>query len=249
MVYLDMIRLKMFFGQFSGWFVATDAADALSPLDTIPAESPWVALLLRYAAKMALRPREYDIEAIQLAASGFSNGRDGVLLRLAAYDYFCDCGEVGEARQALMDAERCCGLSWPLIPASCVQTLVFGNALLCRDAVSARQWWERLAAVKPEKTDSGYWLAKSALHWIESQREEAAHAWKIGYALAVRRPSSGGNEFGRDRFVELRRAIDQMPATSGGKFGFAVAAVQPLMMDKAESFGSAGPLGAAFCSE
>ena len=57
--------------------------------------------------------------------------------------------------------------------------------------------------------DSFYWLAKSALHWIEGSQHEAEDAWNRGYVLSLQLPKSGSSEFDRDTFLELRQAMNE----------------------------------------
>jgi hypothetical protein len=110
------------------------------------------------------------------------------------------------------------------------------------------------------KTDSQYWLTKSALALVEGDWAEAEFAWKIGRAIAVRGPECGAKASSLQSFGALRRALDQMGSNASlsdrgldagvmEQLPQGVVAGQPLMMDKAGSFAPAGPLGAAFCSE
>ncbi|MGD0914722.1 MAG: M50 family metallopeptidase, partial [Terracidiphilus sp.] len=64
----------------------------------------------------SMRPRDYDIVAIQRAAAGIRSGRQGLLLRLFALNYFLDRGKIREAEQALAEAERVYGESPAVIP-------------------------------------------------------------------------------------------------------------------------------------
>jgi Zn-dependent protease len=155
-----------------------------------------------------LRPRNYDIEALQRAADAFTKGQQAMLLRLLAYNYFHDCGQITEACHALDQAEAIYHQSASEIPAQWHTVFVFGNAFLKRDSAAARAWWERMQAKNPTDTDEVYWLCDSALLWSENSREQANEAWNKGHALAAQRPHAGAYDFNRDCFSQLREALD-----------------------------------------
>ena len=158
-----------------------------------------------------LRPRDFDIQAIQRAASTFTQGYQALALRLIATSYFIDCGKMGEARQALVDAETIYRESVPDISVELCMSFVFQTALLSRDAVGAREWWGRVALKKPTHLGADHWLARSALLWIEGQLKEADEAWSEGNRLAQRLPAAGDCEFDRYRCTLLRQALDEEP--------------------------------------
>jgi len=159
-----------------------------------------------------LRPRNFDIQAIQRAAEFFTQGHQALFLRFFAYNYFHDCGQIPEACRALTGAESIYDQSASDIPSELHTLFVFGNAFLKRDAAAARQWWERMQAKEPANQDEVYWLAKSALCWIENKSKEANEAWNQGNALAQQRPQAGAYEFNRDCFFQLRQALDEAQA-------------------------------------
>jgi hypothetical protein len=159
-----------------------------------------------------LRPRDYDIEAIQRAAHSFTRGNEAIVLRLLASSYFLDCGKIPQAREAVVDAERVCRESGSDLPAELCMAFVFRTALLRRDAAGARQWWERMEAKKPTHHGTDYWLAKSALLWIENRLEEAREAWNKGNALAQKLPAAGDYEFDRYRSALLSKALEEAPS-------------------------------------
>ena len=178
---------------------------------------PWADLHRAFAivtstTVTSLRPRDYDIQVIQQAASSFTQGRQALLLRMFASYYFFDCGKIPEARQAFSEAESVYHESASDIPAELHTDFVFGAAFLQRDADGARQWWERMEAKKPTHFGVDYWLAQSALHWIEGHREEAHEAWSKGNTMAQQRPAAGVYEFDRYRYTLLRQALDAAPA-------------------------------------
>jgi Zn-dependent protease len=162
----------------------------------------------------SLRPRDYDIHAIERSARAFSQGQGALFLRLFAYNYFHDCGRIPEACQALDGAESIYHQSASDIPAEWYTLFVFGNAFLKRDGANARRWWERIEAQAPGGLGEVYWLAQSALNWIENNLEEANEAWNKGDVLAQKRPKAGGYEFNRDCFSQLRQVLDEAPASA-----------------------------------
>ena len=171
-----------------------------------------------------LLPRDYDIEAIQRAAVSIAHGPRVLHLRLLASSYYLDCGHVPEAIQELTLAEAIYEESASEIPVEWHTEFVFGKAFLQRDAAGARLWWDRMEAKKPTRFNGDYWVARSALLWIENHLEEAEEAWQKGYALAQQLPKAGAYEFDRHRFALLRKMLDEslsanqtqdLPATTG----------------------------------
>ena len=160
----------------------------------------------------SLRPRDFDIEAIQRAAASFTHGIQALLLRMYAVSCFLDRGEMLKARQALAQAESVYEESASDIPAELHTAFVFDNAFLCRDAANARKWWERMEAKKPTHLGVDYWLARSGLLWIEDHLEEAREAWGNGNVLAQQLPPAGCYEFDRYRYEMLRRVLDAAPS-------------------------------------
>jgi hypothetical protein len=161
----------------------------------------------------SLRPRDYDIEAIQRAATSFTRGHRALLLRMFAASYFLDRGGIPSACEALAQAESVYEEFASDIPAELHSAFVFDNAFLCRDAAKARKWWERMEAKKPNHLGVDYWLPLSSLLWIENKIEEARDAWRNGNVLAQQLPPAGCYEFDRYRYELLRRAIDAAPST------------------------------------
>jgi hypothetical protein len=161
-----------------------------------------------------LRPRDYDIQAIQRAARFLTHGRQALMLRLLAYFHYLDCDRIPEAIEALGEAEAVYDQSPADIAAEVYAEFVFGNAFLKHDAAAAREWWERLEAGKPRRDDTDYWLARSALFWIENKPEEAREAWSAGNAIAQERPAAGAYEFDRERFARLREVLDSTASLS-----------------------------------
>ena len=158
-----------------------------------------------------LRPRDYDIEAIQRAERSFTRGPQGLLLRMYASSYFLDCGKIPQACEALAEAESIYKESASDIPAGLCMAFVFRTAFLGRDAVGARQWWERMKAKKPTHFGADYWLARSALLWVEGRKNEAHEAWDKGNILAQKLPAAGDYEFDRYRCSLLGNVLDSAP--------------------------------------
>ena len=156
-----------------------------------------------------LRPRDYDIAALQRAAAGISLGRQGMLVRLYAYSHSLDSGKTEQAAEALAAAESIGFQSGADLPAAVHTTFVFGNAYVRRDAVAARKWWDGLESKKTVQLSADYWRAKSALHWIEGDLENANEAWEKSNALAQKLPKAGAYEFSRDCGSLLRRSLDE----------------------------------------
>jgi hypothetical protein len=180
---------------------------------------PWADLqrALAVAASTSvtpLRPRDYDIEAIQRAASAFPQGRQALVLSLLASSYYLDCGKIPEACEATAEGERIFRESALDIPAELCMAFVFRTAFLCRDAAGARQWWERMEAKKPTHFGADYRLAQCALLWVEGRLEESREAWNKADVLVQQLPAAGDYEFDRYRCTLLRQALGEAPAVA-----------------------------------
>jgi hypothetical protein len=163
-----------------------------------------------------LRPRDYDIEAIKRAEQSFTKGHQALMLRLFASSYFLDRGMIPEASEEVVEAERIYQESALDLPAELCMSFVYRTAVLRRDAASARQWWERMEAKKPTHFGVDYWLAQSALLWIEGRKEEARVAWNKGNLLAYQLPEAGDYEFDRYRSALLYDCIKKRAASAAG---------------------------------
>ncbi len=156
----------------------------------------------------SLRPRDYDIVAIQRAAAGIRSGRQGLLLRLFALNYFLDCGKIREAEKALAEAERVYRETPSVIPGELLTIFVFANAYIRRDAAAARAWWERMKSGSPARLSLDYWRAGSALAWIEGDLKKANDAWKKSNTMAQSLPQAGAYEFDRYCCSLLHRELN-----------------------------------------
>jgi hypothetical protein len=161
-----------------------------------------------------LRPRNYDIDAIERAARGIAQGRQGFLLRLYAHNYFLDRERIPEAGEMLRQAESIYHQCASDIPAELLTVFVFGSAYVLRDSKGAREWWTRMEAKKPTRLNVDYWRAASALHWIEGDLKEANEEWEKSNALAEQLPKAGAYEFDRYCCGKLRQALDEVPAAA-----------------------------------
>ena len=155
-----------------------------------------------------LRPRDYDIDAIQRAEISFTQGMQALLLRLFASSFFLDHRMIPQAAQAVAEAESICHDSALDLPAELCMAFVYRTAFLRRDAAAARQWWDRMESKKPTYFGVDYWLAQSALFWIEGRKEEASVAWNKGDVLAQQLPAAGDYEFDRYRSTLLHDCIE-----------------------------------------
>jgi len=162
-----------------------------------------------------LRPRDYDIEALQRTARVITTGAQGFMLRLLSYSYYLDRGELQAAAAALMETESVFQQLDSQFPPAIYTVFVFGNAFVRRDAAAARLWSERMQAKKPTDFNVDYWLAKSALHWIEGDFEEADAAWNKSSELAERLPKLGAYESDRFTCSLLRQAFDNQAHVAG----------------------------------
>jgi hypothetical protein len=158
-----------------------------------------------------LRSREFDIESIHRVATGVAQGRQAMLLHLFAYQYYLDNGMMAEAADEMDRAEEIYAAAAAETPAELHTVFVFGNACVKQDALSARQWWDRMQAKKPKRFNADYWLSHSALHWIEGNRQVANESWQKGNDLAQKLPKAGAYEFDRHCFALLRQAMDEVP--------------------------------------
>jgi hypothetical protein len=155
-----------------------------------------------------LRPRDFDLAALERAAGVFTDGLRGTDLRLLAYCCNLDCGRLHEASLALNEAEALALASIEEIPVEFCSDFVFAKALVQRDAEGTRAWWARLEAKEPEASTAATWLARAASLWMDGAMGEAKEAWEKGNALAQALPQAGAYDFERDKYAMLRRELD-----------------------------------------
>jgi peptidase M50-like protein len=156
-----------------------------------------------------LRPRDYDIEALQRAARTITRGHQGLLLQLFAHNCFLDQGKTREAGEVLRSAESIYHESALDISAELHSVFVFGSAFVFRDAAAAREWWGRMESKKPRRFNVDYWRADGALHWIEGNLKTANEALAKSETLAEKLPQAGAYDFDRYCCSLLRKALDE----------------------------------------
>jgi hypothetical protein len=182
---------------------------------------PWADLHRVFSAAAAttvtpLRPRDYDIAAIERAGSSILVGQQALHLRLLAASYYLDCGRIEDASEALADAETIYKESASDIPAELHTPFIFGKAYLQHDAEGTRLWWERMQAKHPTRHNADYWIAKSAFLWSEHRLKEAREAWEKGNTLVQQLPHSGAYETDRDQFALLQKELELELSTVAG---------------------------------
>jgi Zn-dependent protease len=159
------------------------------------------------------RYRDLDIDAIQRAANQYPQERRGLFLQLCASNYYLDTGRISDARAALGTAEAIYNDNSIDLPGPLHTPFVIGHAYLNHNAAAARIWWERMEAKKFERNNVDYWLAQTALYWIEGRMKEAEEVWRKADAEAQKLPRFGGAyEFDRMRCALLRKELDH-PST------------------------------------
>jgi len=159
----------------------------------------------------SLRPRDYDIPTIQRALHALTHGRQALLLKLFMVSHYMDCENFADARKALAEAEALYDHLALDIPVELQMGFVFNHAFLRRDKLKARQWWDRMFARKPAHLGVEYWLAQSALLWVENSPQPAYEAWQKGFGLVQELPQSGSSAFDRHRYELLAVALHQLP--------------------------------------
>jgi hypothetical protein len=136
-----------------------------------------------------------------------------LLLRLLAYCYFLDHGDFGKAGEELEQAATIYNGSASDAPVEFVTPFVFASAYIWRDAEVARRWWVHVEAKTP-RMNADYWLAHTALHWVEGNLKGANDSWEKANALAQKLPAAGAYEFERYQCSLLRQALDQITVTA-----------------------------------
>ncbi len=179
----------------------------------ILSRGPWADLHRAFSAAAAtmvtpLRPRDYDIDAIERAAGSISVGQAGLHLRLLAASYYLDWGRISDAREALGEAEAIYHESASDISPELCTPFIFGKAYLEHDPVGTRLWWDRMMAKKPVHFNADYWIARSAFLWSEQRLHEAREAWEKGNALAQQLPRAGAYDSDRDHFALLHKELE-----------------------------------------
>ncbi len=179
----------------------------------IVTNGPWARVHFAFAMVTtslvtAVRPRDFDVNVLNLAAKSVPVGERGLLLRLFACLHYVDANQIPQALASLQDAEALYGQSIFEKPQDICAEFVFVNAFYKLDLAAAEQWWQKIEALRKNERDAGYWRAKTALLWLRGEREKARATWEIGNALAAKLPAAGNYEFTRFCFLRLRKALD-----------------------------------------
>ncbi len=157
-----------------------------------------------------LRPRDYDVATAERAAGTIARGADELNMHLCAYAHYLDCGQLSEARTALLKAESLCSRS-SLEPADhWYSELVFAHAFLGRDSAAARRWWNRMLSreslTRKPRTHVRL-MSRAALLLSEGRVAEAAEMWKKADAWARRLPRAGASDAHRHSIQLLGNAV------------------------------------------
>jgi tetratricopeptide (TPR) repeat protein len=156
-----------------------------------------------------LRPRDYDIEAIERVLTLHPTGTEAHYLKLYIYDSCLDQGKIAEASQALVEAEAIYD-SCALMEETEI-SFVLGHAGLRGDADAARRWWQRLEARTSERSESGYWIAKCAMNRAEGRQDEATEALRQADAIIAEMPPTGSQACSMEWSARLREEIKRIP--------------------------------------
>jgi len=156
----------------------------------------------------ALRPRDYNIDALhRVLASGIATAPQQFLLHLLAHSYYLDQQQPAEAANELNAAESIYEACQAEIHPEMLTPFVINQALAHRDAVRARLWWDRMEAKKPTWLNGDYWMARSALCWVEGHPNDASAAWGKAQEYLSRMPQAGTYAFDREQLAILKRAV------------------------------------------
>jgi hypothetical protein len=68
-----------------------------------------------------------------------------------------------------------------------------------------------MEARNPSRFNVDYWLAASALHWIEGDLKDAEESWQKANALAQKLPKFGAYEFDRYCCALLSKNLGEAP--------------------------------------
>jgi len=161
-----------------------------------------------------LRPRDYDIDALhRIIDTGIVSGPQLFLLHLLAHAYYLDHGASREALNEIIRAEALYDNCAAKIPAEFHFSLVIEEAITRRDAAWARHWWDLMEAKKLTQLNGDYWMARSALCWIEGKHDESLAAWGKAHDYLRTMPQTGTYAFDRDCLAILKRTIEsELPA-------------------------------------
>jgi Peptidase family M50 len=157
------------------------------------------------------RPCDYDIAAIQRASGYFIEGEQALLLRLFATEYHFDRGDYPASSAALADADRIYHESATNIAAELHTSFIIKGAIVRHDVAFVCQWWERMNALKKDRRNQDYWLAKCGFHWAEGNADAAREAWATGQAYLQKLPNAGTYNFDRDCYLRMKELLESAP--------------------------------------
>ena len=160
-----------------------------------------------------IRPRDYDIAAIERASRHFTSGEVGLILRLWASEHYQDLGEFPQARAAFIQAKQVYNDSASDIGASLHSCLVINAVLTCCDPAATGDLWQKMQSKKVQKPDVNYWLAKCAFHWSENDLASAREAWNMGIEKLAKLPNVGGYNYDRDCYARMEKTLSGFPET------------------------------------
>lgn len=161
------------------------------------------------------RPRDYDIAAIHRASAHFTDGLEGLILRLFATSCYFDRGDYAEASTALTEAESVYSQSANDIPAELHTGFIIKGTILHREGDYARRWWDLMEAKKPKILDQDYWLAKCAVHLSENDVIAAHNAWDTGHAYLQKLPDAGTYNYDRYCYSKIKGLLENQSDTAG----------------------------------
>jgi hypothetical protein len=131
-----------------------------------------------------------------------------LLLRLLAFSYFLDHGNLVAAGEEVVHAVSIYNTSASDAPAEFVSCFVFSSAYISRSAEVTRQWWAHFEAKNPAQ-NLDFWLAHSALSWIEGDLSVAQDSLNKAQTLGQSLPQAGAYEFERHCCSLLRDVLDE----------------------------------------
>ena len=155
-----------------------------------------------------IRPKDFDIAAIDRASAHFTTDEVGLLLRLWATEYYLDHDDLPQARVAFAHAEEIFEDSASHIGPSLHACVVVNAAITRRDAVATSRYWLAMQTKKIDNVDINYWQAKCAFHWSENRLDLAHEAWNAGMEKLAGLPDVGGCNYDRDCQIRLKQIIE-----------------------------------------
>jgi Zn-dependent protease len=174
---------------------------------------PWARVHLAFAMVTTsvvapIRPRDFDMNVINQAIDFLRHGERGLLLRLVACKHYIDKNRIPEALAYMQEAEELFGECKFEKPQDICAEFVYVNAFHKRDLAAADLWWQRIEALRKIDPDADYWRARTALLWLQGEREAALATWEHGNELAQKLASVGTYDFTRSCFTKLRKVLD-----------------------------------------